>query len=93
MKNELDIKKEFEVLKKNLEQGKYQTVINECKKLLKIYKHEIFFNFLCVSYQNLGRLNEAISTMNDALKTNPKNSNFLNNLGLSYFKKIEYNKY
>ena len=92
MKNELDIKKEFEILKKKLEQGKYQTVINECKKLLKTNKHEIFFNFLCISYQNLGRLDDAISTMNDALKTNPRNSNFLNNLGLSYFKKIEYKK-
>ena len=52
----------------------------------------MFYNLLCLAYNNLGDSNKAIEVMNEALKHNPKNPDFYNNIGLSYSNLYKYKK-
>ena len=85
-----ELKKKFELLKKKLEKQKYKEVIDECKTILNSNKNDVFFNLLCLSYLHINKIDNAIETMEDAMKLNPKNPDFFNNLGMCYTKIFKY---
>ena len=85
-----DLKTKFEILKKKISDQNYDEVINECKLVLKHNKIDAFYNLLCIAYSNKNNTDKAISTMKEALKTNPKNEDFLNNIGMFYAKTYNY---
>ena len=89
-----DLQKKFEELKKKYFDNKNDEVIEECNNILKKNKIDVFYNLLCLAYNNKGNFLKAIDIMNEALKRKPNNVDFLNNLGMSYaniykFKKAE----
>ena len=86
----MHLKEKFELLKKKLLENKNDEVIKECKNILKKDKIDVFYNLLCLAYNNLGDSNKAIEVMNEALKHNPKNPDFYNNIGLSYSNLYKY---
>ena len=90
--NTLYLKKKFEKLKKKLLEKQYNEVIEECILILKNSNVEIFYNLLCLAYNNKGETYKAIDIMNEALKKNPKNADFLNNLGMFYSNIYDYKK-
>ena len=90
--NLLHLKEKFENLKKKFLENKNEEVIKECKSILKENKIDVFYNLLCLAYNNKGKTNKAIDVMNEALKHNPKNVDFLNNLGMFYSNIYEYKK-
>ena len=88
--NEIHLKEKFENLKKKFLDNKNEEVIKECKNILKENKIDVFYNLLCLAYNNKGETYKAIDVMNGALKHNPKNVDFLNNLGMFYSNVYEY---
>ena len=90
--NVQDLKSKFEELKKKFLGGKYDEVIEECNLVLKKNKIDVFYNLLCLSYNNKNNITKAISVMESALKVNPNNIDFLNNLGMFYSNIYQYKK-
>ena len=90
--NILHLKEKFENLKKKFLENKNEEVIKECKSILKENKIDVFYNLLCLAYNNKGKTNKAIDVMNEALKHNPKNVDFYNNIGMSYKNVYKYKK-
>ena len=88
----IDLKKKFEDLKTKIIQKKNDEVIEECNIILKDNKVDVFYNLLCLAYNNKNDFKKAIEIMNAALRENPKNVDFLNNLGMFYFNIFEYKK-
>ena len=88
----MHLKEKFEVLKKKLLENKNGEVIKECKSILKKDKIDVFYNLLCLAYNNQGDSNKAVEVMNEALKHNPKNPDFYNNIGMSYSSLYKYKK-
>ena len=88
----MHLKEKFEVLKKKLLENKNGEVIEECKSILKKDKIDVFYNLLCLAYNNQGDSNKAVEVMNEALKHNPKNPDFYNNIGMSYSSLYKYKK-
>ena len=88
----IDLKKKFEDLKTKIIQKKNDEVIEECNIILKDNKVDVFYNLLCLAYNNKNDFKKAIEIMNAALRENPKNVDFLNNLGMFYFNIYEYKK-
>ena len=88
----LYLKKKFEELKKKILEKKNDEVIEECNLILKDNKIDVFYNLLCIAYNNKNNFNKAIEVMNEALKKNPKNVDFLNNLGMFYSNIYDYKK-
>tara|TARA_B110001452_G_scaffold49052_1_gene37451 strand:+ start:273 stop:1814 length:1542 start_codon:yes stop_codon:yes gene_type:complete len=86
-------KQEFEkkiyILTNKLQVGLFNEVISGVKKLLKVSKDQILINILSLAYQGKGNYDDSIELLKNELKSNPKNIFFLNNIGLSYFKKRE----
>ena len=85
-----NLKEKFEELKKKFLDNENDEVIKECKKILKKNKIDVFYNLLCLAYNNKGDSNKAIEVMNEALKHNPKNPDFYNNIGMSYSNLYKY---
>ena len=75
-----DLKNKFEELKKRFLEKKYDEVIKECNLILKKNKVDVFYNLLCLSYNNKNNIVKAIDVMELALIDNPNNTDFLNNL-------------
>ena len=78
-----DLQKKFEELKKKYFDNRNDEVIEECNNILKKNKIDVFYNLLCLAYNNKGNFLKAIDIMNDALKQSPNNVEFLNNMGMS----------
>mgnify|MGYP005750270001 CR=1 FL=1 len=87
----LNLKKKFEELKNKYLKKKNDEVIEECNKILKSNKIDVFYNLLCLALNNKGNFLEAINVMMDALKQNPENADFFNNIGWSYANIYKYN--
>ena len=90
--NTLYLKKKFERLKKKFLEKQYNEVIEECILILRNNNVDVFYNLLCLAYNNKGETYKAIDIMNEALKENPKNADFLNNLGMFYSNIYDYKK-
>ena len=79
------LNKKYDKLYKKFLKGKFSEVIDGCNKFLKKRKHQLFFNLLCVAYQKVGKIDQSIVVMNEALTLNPNHPNFLNNLGTCFY--------
>ena len=90
--NVQDLKNKFEELKKKFLEKKYDEVIEECNLILKKNKVDVFYNLLCLSYNNKNNIAKAIDVMELALKNSPNNVDFLNNLGMFYSNIYKYKK-
>ena len=90
--NVQDLKSKFEELKKKFLGGKYDEVIEECNLVLKKNKIDVFYNLLCLSYNNKNNIAKAIDVMESALEDSPNNIDFLNNLGMFYSNIYQYKK-
>ena len=87
-----DLKNKFEELKKKFLEKKYDEVIEECNLVLKKNKIDVFYNLLCLSYNNKNNIAKAIDVMESALEDSPNNIDFLNNLGMFYSNIYKYKK-
>ena len=90
MLSEIQIKKKIESLSNKLNAGRFDEVIEEASLLLKKNKHQIFFNVLTLAYQSTGSFKKAEIIMEEALKLNPNNPYFLNNMGTTQYKMGNY---
>jgi tetratricopeptide (TPR) repeat protein len=90
MLSEIQIQKKIKSLSNKLNAGRFDDVIEEASILLKKNKHQIFFNVLTLAYQGIGELKKAEETMDQALKLNPNNPYFLNNMGTTQHKMGNY---
>ena len=91
-KEKFNLENKFEELKKKYLEKKNDEVIEECNDILKKNKIDVFYNLLCLAHNNKGNFLEAINVMKDALKQNPKNADFFNNIGMSYANIFKYEK-
>ncbi|REK50130.1 MAG: sulfotransferase family protein [Proteobacteria bacterium] len=92
MLNDNLLQKKFGILQNKFKAGLYEEVINEAKALLRKRQHQVLYNIICLSYQNLGKFKESIEIMEKALNINSKNIYFLNNIGVGYYKLEDYTK-
>ena len=86
MLSNIQIQKKINALSNKLNLGNYQEVIAEASLLLKKNKHQVFFNILCLAYQGIKEFGKSEAVMNEALKLNPNNPYFLNNMGTTQHK-------
>tara|TARA_B100001093_G_scaffold285685_1_gene272896 strand:+ start:2367 stop:2843 length:477 start_codon:yes stop_codon:yes gene_type:complete len=82
--NQLKIK--IDILTNKLKAGLFEDVITEAKGLLKKRGHQIIYNIISIAYQSLGKFDLSVKIMEEALKKNPRNPYFLNNMGISKHK-------
>lgn len=79
------IKSEMEKIKKFFAVQQYETVIEKTKKLLKKDKAQVpFYNYIGLSYKQLGKLDEAAQIFKKGLKMFPNNDSLLGNMGSLY---------
>ena len=83
MKNIDLIKKQAEIIVNLYNTNKFAEVIHKGKILIKKFPDQvIFYNATSLSLSALGKDDEALLIMKDALSNHPKNIHVLNNLGL-----------
>ena len=76
------IRSEMEKIKKFFSVQQYETVIEKTKKLLKKDNTQVaFYNYIALSYKQLGKLDEAYLTIKKGLKMHPNNDSLLGNMG------------
>ena len=92
MISDQQLKTKIDILTNKLKAGLFNEVIAEAKNLLNKRKHQVIYNILSVSYQNLGQFDLSIKIMEEALHKNPNNPSFLNNIGISCHKSDRYKK-
>jgi tetratricopeptide (TPR) repeat protein len=86
------LKKKYDKIYKKYVKGNFSEVIEECKKILKKRKHQLFFNLLSIAYQKNGKIEKSIDVMREALSLNPDHPNFLNNIGTCFYKLHKYSE-
>ena len=84
------LKIKTDILTNKLNAGLFDEVITEAKVLLQKRGHQIVYNILSIAYQSLGKYDFSVKIMEEALKKNPKNPYFLNNMGISKHKLEDY---
>lgn len=92
MISDSELQNKVTVLTNKLKAGLFLDVVKDAKNLLKKRKHQILFNIISIAYQSLGENLKSIEIMTDALKANPNNPHFLNNMGISHHKEYNYDK-
>ena len=92
MLSDNELQKKFAILTNKLKVGLFEDVVMEGKILLKKRKHQVLFNIVCIAYQSLGKYSDSLKIMDQALKANPKNPHFLNNMGISHYKLENFDK-
>ena len=65
-------KEKFEELKKKFLEKKYDEVIQGCSLILRNNNIDVFYNLLCLAYNNKGETYKSINIMNGALKKTQK---------------------
>ena len=91
MLSDYQVQKKIEILSNKLNLGNFEEVINEASSLIKKNKHQVLFNILSLAYQSTGKLKKSETIMDEALKLNPNNPYFLNNMGITQHKLGNYN--
>ena len=82
------LENKINIIKNKFNVGKFDEVIRDTKILLKKYSdQQILYNILTLCYHRKGENDKAIELLLGAIKKNPKNIFFLNNLGISYYNK------
>ncbi len=92
MLSDTQLQRKLEILSNKLRLGNYDEVISDALTLLKKNKHQVLFNILSLAYQSKGELKNSEKIMDDALKLNPNNPYFLNNMGITQHKMINFLK-
>ncbi len=103
-KKDNNFENELSILQNKLKNNLFDEVIIKAKSLLKKYRHErkilngipMLYNIISLAYQSKLDYNNSIKIMEEALKLNPKNIYYLNNMGISLHKSnnfIEAEKY
>ena len=87
-----ELRKKYDKLYKKFVKGNFLEVIEECNKVLKKRKHQLFFNLLSFAYQKSGKIEKSINVMNEALALNPNHPNFLNNMGTCLYMLHKYSE-
>ena len=87
-----ELRKKYDKLYKKFVKGNFSEVIEECNKVLKKRKHQLFFNLLSFAYQKSGKIEKSINVMNEALALNPNHPNFLNNMGTCLYMLHKYSE-
>ena len=87
-----ELRKKYDKLYKKFVKGNFLEVIEECNKVLKKRKHQLFFNLLSFAYQKSGKIEKSINVMKEALALNPNHPNFLNNMGTCLFMLHKYSE-
>lgn len=83
--------KDLQILINNLNVKNYNFVISKANIFLKKNPHEIVLrNLLGLSYQGLGKFEEAKKIFNEGLKYHPKDESLKNNLAKTYNNLFEY---
>lgn len=90
MLSDIQIQKKIKSLSNKLNAGMFDEVIDEASVLVKKNKHQVFFNILTLAYQSVGEFKKSEIIMNEALKLNPNNPYFLNNMGTTQYKLNNY---
>ena len=84
----MNLEQKLKILVNKLSTGNFDDVIFEATYLNKKYPNlDVFYNLLSLGYQAKGEYEKSIDLLENALKKSKNNINFLNNLGLSYYKK------
>jgi len=86
MLSDHQVQKKIEILSNKLNLGNFEEVITEASILIKKNKHQVLFNILSLAYQSKGELKKSETIMDEALKLNPNNPYFLNNMGTTQHK-------
>ena len=86
MLSDNEVKIKFDILSNKLQAGRFSEVITEASLLLKKRPHQVFFNILSIAYQSIGEFQKSYEIMETALKMNPNNPYFLNNMGTTQHK-------
>ena len=86
MLSDNQIQKKIEILSNKLNLGNFDEVILETTALIKKNKHQVLFNILSLAFQSKGELKKSEEIMDEALKLNPNNPYFLNNMGITQHK-------
>ena len=87
-----ELRKKYDKLYKKFVKGNFLEVIEECNKVLKKRKHQLFFNLLSFAYQKSGKIEKSINVMKEALALNPNHPNFLNNMGTCLYMLHKYSE-
>ena len=87
-----ELRKKYDKLYNKFVKGNFLEVIEECNKVLKKRKHQLFFNLLSFAYQKSGKIEKSINVMKEALALNPNHPNFLNNMGTCLFMLHKYSE-
>ena len=87
-----ELRKKYDKLYNKFVKGNFLEVIEECNKVLKKRKHQLFFNLLSFAYQKSGKIEKSINVMNEALALNPNHPNFLNNMGTCLYMLHKYSE-
>ena len=87
-----ELRKKYDKLYKKFVKGNFSEVIEECNKVLKKRKHQLFFNLLSFAYQKSGKIEKSINVMKEALALNPNHPNFLNNMGTCLYMLHKYSE-
>ena len=87
-----ELKKKYDKLYNKFVKGNFLEVLEECNKVLKKRKHQLFFNLLSFAYQKSGKIEKSINVMNEALALNPNHPNFLNNMGTCLYMLHKYSE-
>ena len=87
------LKQELKKIQNLFLTNKFQLVVEKTKKMIKKDPSQIpFYNYLALSYRELGKFNTAEEVLQNALKIKPNAQSVLNNLGANYRAKGEYIK-
>tara|TARA_E500000178_G_scaffold25603_1_gene23555 strand:+ start:165 stop:1685 length:1521 start_codon:yes stop_codon:yes gene_type:complete len=87
-----ELRKKYDKLYKKFVKGNFSEVIEECNRVLKKRKHQLFFNLLSYAYQKSGKIEKSINVMKEALALNPNHPNFLNNMGTCLYMLHKYSE-
>ena len=93
-KKDNNFENKIHILQNKLKNNLFDEVIIKAKSLLKKHRHErktldgipVLYNIISLAYQSKLDYNNSIKIMEEALKLNPKNIYYLNNMGISQHK-------
>ena len=97
-KKDSNFENQLFILQNKLKNNLFDEVIAKAKSLLKKHRHErkilngipVLYNIVSLAYQGKLDYNNSIKIMEEALKLNPKNIYYLNNMGISQHKNKDF---
>jgi len=97
-KKDSNFENQLFILQNKLKNNLFDEVIQKAKSLLKKHRHErkilngipVLYNIISLAYQGKLDYNNSIKIMDEAIKLNPKNIYYLNNMGISQHKNKDF---